>query len=118
MAVKVSRDICIRMADGSQYCKQSPIRDCGCDRKLDFSDPFPEVPDNLTPARVVEDIKEVLTVGLRGRDATDVLERLRIICVIARLVMCPKDIRQSFIISSLDLPVPVPVPMPPGPSGQ
>jgi hypothetical protein len=116
--VKASRDICIKMADGSQFCKQSPIRDCGCDRNVSFVDPFPEVPVDLTPTRFMADIEQVLKLGMKGLDQDDELEKLRTICVIARLVMCPKNIRQNFIISSLDLPTLVPVPLPPAPGAQ
>lgn len=120
MAVKVSRDICIKMADGSQFCKQSPIRDCGCDRDSAFQDPFKEIPTDLDLSAFAADLDAVLKVGPKLADPASLPDRLRIILTIARLVMLPKDINQSFIISSLDLPtlVPIPTPTPPAPQAQ
>lgn len=114
MAKATAREICIKMADGSQYCKRSPIRDCGCDRDPNFKDPFSEVPSTLDPASFIADFQEVLKVGIKELSPTDLAERLRLALVIGRLLLLPKDIDQAFFISSLDLPIyPIPTPKPP-----
>jgi hypothetical protein len=109
----MARDICIKLADGSQYCKRSPIRDCGCDRDPTFQDPFGEIPRDIDPSTFSTDLEKVLSFRPKGADPASHAERLRLILVIARLIMLPKDIDQAFVISALDFPPILPAPIPP-----
>lgn len=105
----MTRDICIRGANGKQYCQASPIRDCGCDRKT-FADPFPEPPAQITQENFLRDLEQVVSTGLRSGSPVDPAEwqeRLRVILVAARLVLISDvEIMKPFVIMSMDIQIP------------
>lgn len=104
----MAREICIKTSSG-MYCKKSPIRDCSCDRKDGFEDPFPELPQDLgTPAALLADLERVMKIATPGTDVAELAERFRVLATIARLVMLPKvRITEPFLIMSMDVGIPM-----------
>ena len=99
----MTRDICIRGANGKQYCQASPIRDCSCEQKA-FKDPFPEPPTEINQENFLRDLEQLFRAGVGAIDPSEWQERLRVILVAARLVLIPQvEIMKPFVIMSMDI---------------
>ena len=104
----MARDICIKGANGKQYCQASPIRDCSCEQKA-FRDPFPEPPTNIDRERFLKDLEQLFQSAVGSIDPAEWQERLRVILVAARLVLIPQvEILKPFVIMSMDIHIPEP----------
>jgi hypothetical protein len=99
----MARSVCIKIGN-TMYCTASPIRDCSCDRKDGFRDPYPETPERVDdPKRALEDVSRILELWSKSGDTAGAADKLYAISAITRLILTPGvDLAGPFVIMSLE----------------
>ena len=99
----MAREVCIKQGS-TTVCTGSPLRDCSCDPKPDFRDPFLEIDETVDIGRYIE---AVVANGGKGLTTEELDAKTHALRACARLLYAPGiNVREPFVIMAME-PAPV-----------